>query len=92
MDSSVTALLSALAMEIERPNAAPLTKADLTHLDTLKAIVEKAVADGLITHDERDYIDRVIWADGQATPQELNLVQDLIWSKVQAGEIVLEWG
>jgi uncharacterized membrane protein YebE (DUF533 family) len=78
-------------MKIERPNAAPLTKADLAHLDTLRAIVEDAVADGLVTNDERDYIDRVIWSDGEATPQELNLVQDLIWSKVQSGDLVLEW-
>ena len=69
-------------MKIERPNAAPLTKADLSHLETLRSIVENVVADGLITNDERAYIDQVIWADGEATPQELNLVQDLIWSTV----------
>ncbi|MEB3289870.1 MAG: hypothetical protein VKI82_08140 [Leptolyngbya sp.] len=79
-------------MKIERPNAAPLTKADLNHLETLRTIVENVVADGLVTNDERAYIDRVIWADGEATPQELNLVQDLIWSKVQSGDLVLEWG
>ncbi len=78
-------------MKIERPNAAPLTKADLSHLETLRSIVENVVADGLITNDERAYIDQVIWADGEATPQELNLVQDLIWSKVQSGDLVLEW-
>lgn len=78
-------------MQIERPNAEPLTKADLAHLETLRAIVERAIADGQVTNDERDHIDRVIWADGQATPEELNLVQDLIWAKVQAGDIVLEW-
>jgi uncharacterized membrane protein YebE (DUF533 family) len=78
-------------MQIERPNAEPLTKADLAHLDTLRAIVEQAIADGLVTSDERDHIDRVIWADGKATPEELNLVQDLIWAKVQAGDILLEW-
>lgn len=78
-------------MEIERPNAAPLTKADLAHLDTLRTIVQKAVADGVVTNDERDYIARVIWADGEATPEELDLVQDLIWSKMQSGDLTLEW-
>jgi uncharacterized membrane protein YebE (DUF533 family) len=63
-------------MKIERPNAAPLTRADLSHLDTLKAVVESAIADGVVTEAERSQIDAVIWADGQATPQELNLVPE----------------
>ena len=62
-------------MKIERPNAAPLTKADLSHLETLRSIVENVVADGLITNDERAYIDQVIWADGEATPK------NSIWCK-----------
>lgn len=78
-------------MEIERPNAAPLTKADLAHLETLRSVVEHAVADGLITSEEREDIARVIWADGEATPQELDLVQDLVWSKLQSGDLMVDW-
>lgn len=78
-------------MKIERPNAPPLTRSDLAHLDTLRAMVERAIADGVVTQAERSQIDAVIWADGQATPQELDLVQELIWTKVQAGDLILEW-
>lgn len=78
-------------MKIERPNASPLTRSDLAHLDILRAMVEHAIADGVVTEAERSQIDAVIWADGQATPQELDLVQELIWAKVQAGDLLLEW-
>jgi uncharacterized membrane protein YebE (DUF533 family) len=78
-------------MKIDRPNASPLTRSDLDHLETLQALVQAAVADGVVTAAEKAQIDTVIWADGQATPEELNLVQALIWRKVQAGDLMLEW-
>jgi uncharacterized membrane protein YebE (DUF533 family) len=78
-------------MKIDRPNASPLTRADLAHLETLQALVQTAIADGIVTAAEKAQIDAVIWADSQATPEELNLVQALIWRKVQAGDLVLEW-
>lgn len=78
-------------MNVERPNATPLSRADLEHLDRLKEVVEKAVADGVVTNDERAQISAIIWADGQATPEELHVVQELIWSKLQSGDLTVDW-
>ncbi|HIK46745.1 MAG TPA: hypothetical protein IGR64_18005 [Leptolyngbyaceae cyanobacterium M65_K2018_010] len=78
-------------MKIERPNARPLSHADLDQLDTLRAVCEKAIADGVLTQAESSHIQSVLWADGQAIPQELNVIQALIWNKLQSGELMMEW-
>ncbi|NJL44884.1 MAG: TerB family tellurite resistance protein [Leptolyngbyaceae cyanobacterium SM2_3_12] len=78
-------------MKINRPGASSLTRNELEDLDTLKVLIEGAIADGVITGAERDRIRALIWADGKVSPQELNLVQDIIWNKIQTGELVLEW-
>lgn len=78
-------------MKIDRPNSNPLTKAELEHLDTLKALIQGAIADGVLTSIEHERIQGFITADGKVTPEELNLVRDIVWNKIQAGELVLEW-
>ncbi|NJL47951.1 MAG: hypothetical protein HC929_11290 [Leptolyngbyaceae cyanobacterium SM2_5_2] len=77
-------------MKIERPNAPALTKADLQHLETLKALVEGAIADGVLTAAEAAYIKAVLLKD-EVPPQELDLIQTMIWAKIQSGELLLEW-
>lgn len=78
-------------MKIERPNHRPLEKADLAQLEVLKQVIEKAIADGVVTKAERDRIQRTVWADGKVLPQELDMVQDMVWSKIESGELQMEW-
>ncbi|MDG2615809.1 hypothetical protein P7L53_06075 [Thermoleptolyngbya sichuanensis XZ-Cy5] len=79
-------------MEIERPNAKPLTREDLANLDRLKAVIERAIADGVLTADEQDRIKQIINHDHIVSPEEMEMVQTLIWDKLSSGELVRDWG
>ncbi|MBF2075122.1 MAG: hypothetical protein IGS50_15375 [Synechococcales cyanobacterium C42_A2020_086] len=76
-------------MDIQHPNSAPASAGELKNLAKLKAAVEKAVADGVLTQDEEQRIKAIAWEDGKITPEELHIVQTLIWDKLQQGELEL---
>lgn len=78
-------------MKVSRPNSKPLSAEELQDLDKLKALIERAVADGVVSHDEIDCISTFMRADGKISPQELDLCQELIWSKIQSGELAYAW-
>lgn len=78
-------------MEVERPNAVPLTPQELKDLDTLKTLVEKAINDGVLTAEESQSIKRCLWKDGKVSPQELEIIQAFVWDKVQTGDLTYSW-
>jgi uncharacterized membrane protein YebE (DUF533 family) len=78
-------------MEVSRPNSKPSSPEELKDLETLKALIDKAIADGLLTKDEMESIKTAMRADGKITPHELNLCQELIWSKIDSGELDYDW-
>ncbi|WP_013321757.1 hypothetical protein [Gloeothece verrucosa] len=78
-------------MKIEHPTPQPPTLEELKDLEKLKAIIERATADGFLTHYEMDTIKLVMRADGQITPQEIELCQQLIWDKISRGELQYDW-
>ncbi len=78
-------------MNIERPNAPQPSPDELQNLDKLKAIIERAIADGVLTRDERDSISAALYADRKVTPQELDLVRTLIREKITSGELTLDY-
>ncbi|MGL6134969.1 MAG: hypothetical protein ACRC1L_12395 [Prochlorococcaceae cyanobacterium] len=75
-------------MEIERPNAQPPTPEELKDLKKLRSILERAIADGVISSSEVEAYKMQAWADGKITPQELALYQELVLSKINAGELI----
>lgn len=78
-------------MKIERPNDKPLSFEELQNLETLKALIERAVADGKLSKQEMDCIYSLMRADKKVTVQELELCQKLIWDKIQKGELEYSW-
>ncbi|MBW4481945.1 MAG: hypothetical protein KME14_05345 [Tildeniella torsiva UHER 1998/13D] len=70
--------------------ASELSAEEQQELDTLRQIVEQAIADGVLTQAERDTITTAMRADGQVTFEELELVRQLVSDKVAAGELTLE--
>ena len=78
-------------MEANQPNAKPPSLAELKDLEKLKAIIERATADGRLTEAEMQTIKAMIREDGKITPQELDLVQKLIYEKLQNGELGMSW-
>ncbi len=78
-------------MEIERPNAKPLSPEELAHLEKLKSIVEKALEDGKFSTYEIDRIKSIIWSDGKVTYEELRTVNETIKSVMGDNAPELEW-
>lgn len=65
-------------MESSQSNAASLEAQHQAALAHLKAIVEKAIADGKLARDESEAIQRELWKDGKLTAEELRLVRNTI--------------
>jgi uncharacterized membrane protein YebE (DUF533 family) len=78
-------------MEVSRPGRQELTLEERRELDKLRAIIDQASADGIITKGERDRISHAMRSDGKVTPEELELVRTLINEKVNAGELTLDY-
>jgi uncharacterized membrane protein YebE (DUF533 family) len=78
-------------MEISRPNQAELTAEEQQELEKLRAIIEQASVDGVITQGERERITLAMRSDGKVTLEELELVRTLITEKVSKGELVLDY-
>lgn len=78
-------------MEISRPNAQELTPQELQDLEKLKAVIERAVADGRISPDEIKSIKATMWSDHKITPQELDLMRTLVTQKIESDELELTW-
>ena len=78
-------------MKMERPNAKPLSLEELQDLEKLRAMVERAIADGYVTADEMNAIKARIGADGKVLFEEIELCRKLIWDKIQKGEIEYGW-
>lgn len=78
-------------MEISHPHQRELTVEEQQELDKLRAIIERASVDGVITKAERDRIAAAMRADGKVTLEELTLVRTLIQEKVANGELVYDY-
>lgn len=77
-------------MERYQPNGTPLSEADKAELAQLKQLLERAIADGVLTADEMTQIKRQISADGKVTYEELELYRQLVEEKIRQGLLVRE--
>lgn len=64
---------------------------DTKHLEKLRSVIERAIADGKVTAQEMQAIKKIIWSNGKVSPEELDLVRELIHEKVANGELVYDW-
>ncbi|MEM1289853.1 MAG: hypothetical protein AAGH67_00055 [Cyanobacteria bacterium P01_H01_bin.162] len=78
-------------MNIERPNAQPLSSEEIAHLATLRSVVEKALEDGRLSIYESERIQSLIWADGKVTYEELRTVNETVVSMMGNLLPELEW-
>lgn len=74
-------------MQIEFPNAQPLTPEDEAHLESLKAVIEQVVKDGVLTGEEIALVHDKIASNKKLLPEEILMVQNLIREKIAAGEL-----
>lgn len=54
-------------------------KGRVSHLEILKAVVEKALEDGQLSIYESKRIRSLIWADGKVTYKELRIISETIY-------------
>jgi uncharacterized membrane protein YebE (DUF533 family) len=78
-------------MNMSRLDEEDLTPEEQAELDKLRAVIETAIADGIITKGERDRISQAMRADGKVTREELALVRTLVTEKVNKGELTLDY-
>jgi polyhydroxyalkanoate synthesis regulator phasin len=82
-------------MKVERHNAKDPTPEEVRELEKLKAMLDRAMADGVITHEEfRSLVDEV-FAHGKPSAdllsRALELYRTMVTEKVQRGELIGEW-
>lgn len=80
-------------MKVERPNSQELTPEESQELANLRDLIEKAIADGVVTTDEVSSIRAAALTPKpsyELLSQELALYRELITSKVQAGLLSAE--
>jgi uncharacterized membrane protein YebE (DUF533 family) len=78
-------------MESEFRNEPARPVEDTKHLEKLRSVIERAIADGKLTAQEMQTIKAIIWSNGKVSPEELDLVRELIHEKVAKGELVYDW-
>ncbi len=78
-------------MKSERPNPRELNAQEQQELEKLRAIIESAMADGILTRYERDRISAAMRADGKVTVEELELARTLMQEKAAKGELRLDY-
>lgn len=80
-------------MEIKSYNFKPLSPEELKDLEKLRILLERAIADGVVTRSDMDAIDAHIYADKdkEVLYEELKLCRQLVWDKIQKGEIEYGW-
>jgi len=77
-------------MQIEFPNAKPLTPEDEQHLKSLQALIEKASEDGILTAAEVVQIRDAIASNKKLLPEETKMVQALIRDKLDCGQLIVD--
>lgn len=78
-------------MEMQRPNAKPLSPQDLERLKTLKSAVERALEDGKFSMAEVENIKSIIWSDGKVSYEELRTVHETIKSVMGDVPPEIDW-
>jgi hypothetical protein len=78
-------------MEVEHFSTEELLPEDIKQLEKLKRIIEAAVSDGRLSHDELEHIKRIAFAHKKIISEGLKLYSKLILEKIEQGELEYEW-
>ncbi|MEG4201932.1 hypothetical protein [Microcoleus sp. Pol12A5] len=78
-------------MLVSRSSDKQATPEETRQLEKLQVQIERAVADGKISKQEMEDINRAIWADGKVTVEELELYRMLVTDKIVSGDVEYEF-
>jgi hypothetical protein len=78
-------------MKFERPNAKDPTPEEVRELEKLKAMIERFIADDVITPQEFQALRTEVFAHGKPSAdqlyRELELYRKMVTEKLQSGEL-----
>ncbi|MEG5040941.1 MULTISPECIES: hypothetical protein [unclassified Microcoleus] len=78
-------------MLVSRSSDKQPTPEETRQLEKLQVQIERAVADGKISKQEMEDINRAIWADGKVSVEEVELYRMLVTDKIVVGEVEYEF-
>jgi len=78
-------------MNVEFPHAHHLSAEEQQELETLRTAIEKAIADGILTQEERDNLLAIMRADHKITFEELELIRVEIQERINRGELIVDY-
>lgn len=67
------------------------TDDDPEHLSSLRALVQRVMADGKISREEAQQLRAALFADGQLTPDELEVVRKAMRSHLGDNPLEFDW-
>ncbi|MDA0674554.1 MAG: hypothetical protein O3C67_12725 [Cyanobacteria bacterium] len=70
---------------------APSPTDDPEHLSSLKALVQRVMADGKISREEAQQLRTALFADGQLTPDELDVVRKAMRELLGDNPLEFDW-
>ncbi len=78
-------------MQVEHPNRQELTATDLEHLQELRRLIDRVVADGKVSEADMDMIDQAVRADGKILVEEITLIRQRIQDQLKLGLLRYDW-
>jgi prefoldin subunit 5 len=78
-------------MEVEHFSTEELSPEEIQQLEELQRIIEAAVSDGRLSHDELEKIKTIAFAHKKLFPAGLQLYRKLVLDKIDRGELEYEW-
>lgn len=77
-------------MKVEFPNAQQPTPEDEEYLERLRILIERVVADGVVTSEEVTLIQYTVVTNKKFLPARVIMIQTLIRDKVTCGQLEVD--
>ncbi|NJL40312.1 MAG: hypothetical protein HC899_28865 [Leptolyngbyaceae cyanobacterium SM1_4_3] len=77
-------------MEVENFSTEELSPEDIKQLEELRRMIEAAISDDWLSHEELEQIKSIAFAHKKIVPEALQLYSKLV-GKINRGELDYEW-
>jgi hypothetical protein len=78
-------------MQVEHFATEELSPEEIEQLEKLKRVIEAAISDGRLSHDELEHIKSIAFKNKKLLPAEIQLYSKLVLQKIERGELEYEW-
>jgi hypothetical protein len=78
-------------MKVEHFSTEDLSPEEIKQLEELKRVIEAAISDGRLSHDELEHIKSIAFTHKKIIPEGLQLYSKLVLDKIDRGELEYGW-